>query len=600
MGEGDEKWRPQSVTRGGTNGVGTARYVPHRSRAATRRRAHWLVPGAILLSVLVVLGAFIFMAVPLPASASYAPSSDGPQVCEHCPSGETGCIPNCGPPPPPCQGASIGSVDVAYQNQSSITRQVWVNWTVGGSGEPTTFFYWYLPGGSDLPSPSYDLSGNSGINLNALTSGTTYDYEVYIENSCGSAVDYGSFGTLGAPTNEFVGWVSEMVQDPYQLDPSGSSIPGASVRIQASCYNISVGIGTYNPTLTSYEFGPYLTSSSGAFAIQFPDYVNYTEVGGEWHVSQILESTGVCHTWLSTIGYPTAVNVENFTNAHYSMLADHPGYWNAALWVSSTLSASNDFVQFGLASKVAQDVPVGTAFVHDGADASCSFTYWTSTQTSTITQNVGINSYGGTDVIATSTQSYNSPGGYADNNALNLEDLFTGLINETPDHVAIVQSSVHATGGQQGVDANPVASSDGVTLISTSEYPPSSQLPIGWNESIPNSGQTQSDPLSEKIYAEGTYESTSGISDSISVSVGWGGVSAGTTVSLLATTSISTSIGTTTSCAFAYPGADPSGNGGYPYFYYFAGEPTDVSVAAPIVDVWFMGYCGGSGGEPAC
>jgi len=299
------------------------------------------------------------------------------------------------------------------------------------------------------------------------------------------------------------------------------------------------------------------------------------------------------------VGEGNGTNI--YGNTHYLLIADDGGYWNATVWVSSTLSTTNDYVQFGLEGNAVQPVPVGTAFIHNSADASCSFTYATSTQTSTITQDVGINSYSGTDVIITAGQMYNSPGGFEQNNALNLEDAFTGVINETPGGPVIITSSMHATGYQQGPNANPVASSDGVALISTTEYPPNVQFPPGWFEASPNSGQTQADPLSEQLYSQGTYQSTSGISDSLSVSVGWAGESAGTTVSILATTTITTTITTTAACAFAYPGNDPTGAGGTPYFYYFTGEPTNPSLKAAIADVWFAGYfCEISGTLRSC
>jgi len=348
--------------------------------------------------------------------------------------------------------------------------------------------------------------------------------------------------------------------------------PGAS-RVPSTS---AVGGNTLLPAATA--------DSNGYYVVSFP--LNFTEEPNGYVLYQ-LQPNGVCNDE----NYPGGQG--DFTNTFVTLNASSPGFYSASEFVSSTNSVVNDYHEFGLLPNVVHSVPVGTAFIHGTSYAECSFTYWTETAKSTVTQDIGINTYSGTDVVSASQQSWNSPGGWGDNNALNLRTPFTGFVNETTSQATF--TSLGPVSPIQGPDANPVNSSDGVTLITT---PPGQQLPAGWQEALPNSGQTKSNPLSEGTYTQGTYESTSGITDWLSMSVGWEGYTVSTQVSILATTTISSSIGSTAACSFAYPGVDP--NGGSPYFYYHTSEPTDSSVPAPIIDVWFVGYCNGRGGEPTC
>lgn len=494
-------------------------------------------------------------------------------------------------PPPTCNPPAITGLTIHKQTVNGIDRQVWIDWTFTGTAPVLPGFSWNPSGQGQLPTPEYNSTGSSAnISLNALNAGTTYDFTIYANNCYGNAQENSYFTTASAPTNEFVGWISSFTQNGYQLDQLGNPVPGATIdSIWATCTNPN-GAPVRVPFPSTDQVGgitllPAATAdSNGGYVVSFP--LSFTEQPNGYVLYQLLQN-GVCNDET----YPGGQG--DFTNTYLTLNASSPGYYSAGEFISSTNSVTNDYHEFGLLRNVVQSVPVGTAFIHGTNFAECGFTYWTQSATSTVTQDIGINTYSGSNIVSTSQQLWNSPGGWGVNNALNLLTPFTGTVNETSSQATF--SSLGAVSPIQGPDANPVTTSDGVTLIST---PPNQQLPAGWNQARPNSGQTQSNPLTEITYTQGTYESTSGISDSLSFSVGWEGYSASTQVSILATTTISTSLGSTASCGFAYPGTDS--NGGSPYFYYHTTEPTDSSVYAPIVDVWFVGYCGGRGGEPAC
>ncbi|MGA8302596.1 MAG: hypothetical protein WA691_00040 [Thermoplasmata archaeon] len=458
-----------------------------------------------------------------------------------------------------------------------------MNWTYTGTTPLTPFMTWSgVPSGG--PAAVSHGTYSASVNLNDLAADTTYTFTVEVDNNCGSAQSNGQFTTAAAPTNEFVGWVFGQLPNynSYLLNQAGPPTGGIQLLVTATC--------PYDPDTQLHNspnlFQATTSSASGAYTIAFPLYT-YGSYGDGDTFDQELSSNGNCNTYTTDGGYGP------YYNAKIGLGTASSSYFAVSHWVSTSMSASNDYVEFIEPANVAAPVPVGTAYIHGTDYAECSFTYWTTTTTSTITQDIGINSCSGTKFTSASGQSWNSPGGFGTNNALNLIYPFSGFVNETTSSPTI--GNLYVTGEEQGPSANPVAASDGVALITT---PPYQELGSGWHEAFPNSGQTKSNPLTESVYGEGSFASTSGISDSLSVTVGWSGVSVGTTVSILATTTVTTTIQTTASCGFAYPGA--GANGGEPYFYYHDTEPTDQSIAAPVVDVWFVGFCGGSGGEPKC
>jgi hypothetical protein len=242
-------------------------------------------------------------------------------------------------------------------------EQAWENWSFAGSTPISPTFSWQVVGGSNLAIPDM-TSGNTwaNINLNDLTAGTTYDYTIGANNLCGSATATGIFSTSGAPTNEFVGWVSQIASNPYKLDQTGSTVSGATVWAAAKCF--------LAPFITNVISGPYnfsgtTTNNTGHYQLGFPQTASpyIIDEGGRVPtpvtVYQELEANGECVTTDSN-GDPPA----SHTGSQIWLYSNHANYWNTTLYTISTLSTTNDYPQFGLPSNAASTAAAGIAFIH--------------------------------------------------------------------------------------------------------------------------------------------------------------------------------------------------------------------------------------------
>lgn len=280
------------------------------------------------------------------------------------------------PPPPTCGGApTMSTPTVKIQ---SWYRQTWVNWTYTipspGFGW-TPGFSWSL-GSTPLSIPSITAStASASINLNDLTSGTTYSYTAAISNCGGSATKNGAFTTSNAPTNEFVGWVSQLTSNSSELNQVSSTIPSASVWLNAYCQievSDSWAVSSFYPTVQFGQVGflpGVATSSSGAYTLGFPEVIQYTILAtGNYNipvtVTLTLSSTGTCTTSDSESGDNWMGQPTSASNSHYLLFADEAGYWNATVYVSSALSATNDYAQFGLERNTEGVTAVGVGFIH--------------------------------------------------------------------------------------------------------------------------------------------------------------------------------------------------------------------------------------------
>ena len=413
------------------------------------------------------------------------------------------------------------------------------------------------------------------MNLNDLNSGTTYYYQVWAHNSCGSSFSSGSFATSAAPTTGFVGWVSQLVSDPHQLNQIGNTIvSGATVYVGANC-----GIGGnpfYIPAAT--------TSGSGHYSFTFP--ISYSQQGGLF--TWTLSSSGVCTYSIEWIGsYNTA-------NSHYLLKANKNGFWNATIYVSSTLSTTNDYRQFGLEQNSGRFVPVGFTLIHttyNGVaynNANCSLTWSTSGSTSWINQTTVVGLASGVQKSTTSGLSWNVAGSGGTSVGLSLKYPFSGLINETGPNPGVNLSDTFVVGNEYGVTSTPYNSNE---WMATPTYSPNAPPPAGWMAVNPTSGG----PLTMTLFSQGTYSSTNGYSAQIDIGGPvWEGISVGVTIlSFQTTTTVTTTITNTVACTFTYA-ADPSGHGGTPYFWVYVGSP-----ATAVDHIWLAGWCGGTNGQ-AC
>lgn len=541
----------------GVRGSGIRKESRSRVSGFGRRRGSRYLGATVGFIVFIVA----MSALPLASADGVSPSPSMPCGC-NCIPGGCGGGGGCTPP-------SVANYQARVVNGYEAA---WVYWNYSGSYSSwSPSFSW--SGGAI---PSIYKSGNMAwINLNDLTSGTSYSFTVTVSDQCSSASASGSFSTASAPTNGFVGWVSQLVSDPYQLDQIGSTVvSGATVAVGANC-----GAGG-NP----FYFPATTTDNSGYYSFAFP--ISYSQQGGEY--TWTLSSSGVCNYAIYFVGS------WNTANSHYLLKANKNGFWNATQYVSSSLSAQNDFRQFGLDSNTGQLVPVGFVLIHTTYNghaynnANCSLSWSTSTTTSTVTQTTVVGLASGTSETATSGTGWDTNGGGGVDVGLSLKYPFSGLINETGTNPYVNSSDTFVVGGEYGASSAPYTSTE---WLSAPTFSPSTPPPSGWLFANPQNGA----PLTLDLFGQGSYSSTSGFSAQIDVSGSvWGGVSVGGTVlSFQTSTSVSTSITNTVHCTYTYS-TDPSNNGGSPYFWTYVGSP-----ATAVDHVWLAGWCGGTN-EPAC
>ena len=547
-----------------------------RKHVEARRRTRRLAPGVIGLCLIMILATCVLVGVPASARASgvspdCVPCPKPPPTCYN---PVTGCTPP-PPPPPTCNGApTINSYGAVVQ---SGYRQAWVNWTytIPSSGNGwSPDFTWYL-GSTQLSSPSYSSSTSSAtVNLNDLTSGTTYSYTVGVSNCGGGATKSGTFTTSNAPTTGFVGWVYAQSLNSNRLDPDGASLTGATVWLSAYCY-----YPAYGPALpTLFDLGS--TSSSGYYASPSFPLTNTQEWGGPYTLS----SSGVCTT---SGGYPTVAN------SHYLLSVDLSGYYQVERWVSSPLSVSNDFQQFATPANIGSLVPVALALVHTTYsgktynNAACDLTYSTSSTTETVSQSIGLNGQSGTAEQDTVGSGWSASGGAGWNVGLSLMYPFTGTINDSALTSSNLMSSSYVDGSDYGSSSGPYATTE---WMPAPTYSPRTVPPAGWVFANPLNGN----PLTQTLFQSGSYSSTSGFNVDLGLSVGWAGQAVSASIPIQATTTVATTTVQTVQCTFTYA-ADPSNLGGSPYFWVYVGSPVTSDV-----HIWLAGWCGGSSPEVNC
>jgi hypothetical protein len=111
------------------------------------------------------------------------------ECCVPCPSGETGCYPNCStppPPPPPCSIA-VGSTSVAYSSPGAVT----VSWTYSTAGSGTVSFS--LTYTDQVTGTALTVSpATSPTTLGSLNVPRVYQYVVDATFKCSSATAHGS------------------------------------------------------------------------------------------------------------------------------------------------------------------------------------------------------------------------------------------------------------------------------------------------------------------------------------------------------------------------------------------------------------------------
>jgi hypothetical protein len=521
-----------------------------RSRVRPKQRSRRFSASVVAVCLLISTMTLVLVESPGIASAT-AVNADGPQVCIQCPSGETGCGPeHCSPTcsPTPYVNSYNSAIQANY-------RQAWVNWTF--TGTTTTFEWQESDGGPNLPLP--EISINSGdtaasVNLNSLTANTQYYYEISATNSCGtSPIESGVFTTGPAPTNEIVGWVSSVSSNPYEVDQIGSPLSGAEISVNATCPAGPVG-------LTQVTFpDAATTTSSGSYAISFPLQIYIPELTVVWS----LWSTGYC-----------SGSQRNVSSPDYTLRASLDGYWNATDFISSSLTATNDYHQFGLPPNVQTYSVPGIAFVHTEY-ASCGVTI-TTTISQTINSDVAGDGF--TDQTSWTSGVTASPVSNGESSVA-FHEYTSGVVNET---AGATNAATYAVGNVFDPSQNAVSVVDPLPPPSPGQTYPIPGYPGYQVETVGGTGGGLS------WYNGGSYASTAGLDISVSIGGEWDGVAFGPTIQLSYTTTTGTSSQKEISCTFADSG-EPTGE--YAQFYYFVDGSQASSQDAINVHVWFDDYC---------
>lgn len=524
------------------------------------------VVGLSLVMALVTLTGLL----PIPRMGESDLNAD---ACFSCPNNPALCYPQCSPCPTPTITAHTPSVQGGF-------RQTWLNWSWTGGDTDTPWMQWYVTSGNYLNGPEISVSGASAsVNLNALQAGTTYTYYMGV-NSQGSdcylssASHEGTFTTNNAPTTEFIGWVDNESESVYHLDPLGSSIRGALVDIWANCDGLQI------------PFGGFTTNATGYFALQ-----GFPMQDGAYY----LDSNGECNYGQG--GTP---------NSEYTLTVSKNGYWNVTEVVSSTLSATNDYLQFVLPFNSLDNSPLAVSFIHtvysgvQEYSAECGFSFEGTQSQQTVQQtsySLNTNFFGFSQQSSDTTGSqkgeqFAEPGSWGNTTGMELGYYFSGFEWENNLTVA----NAYQVSGEEGVDPVAFTSTDWLTAPAPLPTP----MPTGYQFEVAPSQYPRSNPLPIEVFGGGTFASTTNDQIGVQVSLQWDGLSATPSAGLTYTTTVTTQSSYVETCDFAYI-ADPSGHGGAPYYYWYN---EDSGAASSVLHVWLEGWCNNNQNpnnpEPAC
>jgi hypothetical protein len=272
-------------------------------RVEVRRRQRRLGPGAIALSLVMILAAFLFVALPLPVLAS-GPVTQSPD-CIPCPGGGGKCEPNCGGG---CNPTYV-PVDISNIRVTAEATNTSVSWSESPGAQSTTF-YW-----GNSPSYSYSQSAGSwSVFLSYLDPDTLYYYEIYAHEPTGSGC-----GTIYTSNSHTGSWITsfENVSSSYQY---------AQTLISGYVFNSA---GSPAPS----GLGVYLTCARPGGAA-YADWDNYgwTQSGGYFSVSTD-PGVGTGIPFCDQVGSQYtgfAVQVENGFGVATKTWA---GYWNETIVV---------------------------------------------------------------------------------------------------------------------------------------------------------------------------------------------------------------------------------------------------------------------------
>jgi hypothetical protein len=535
------------------------------------------------------------------ALPTFGGSSLTADACIACPNNPSLCYPVC----EPCPTATITGDSYSLQSGTPISgvtvdRQGWLNLSWSGGDTDTPYFSWWITSGNDLPIPAIkQSSGSASINLNSLEAGTTYNYEMTVE-STGSdcyasyANHEGSFSTLSAPGNEFVGWVSQLVSNSYEIDQIGQTMSGASIWPTAEC-DVGYEVGSGTSQAVDYKDEAFAlpgtsTSSSGGYGLTLPDTYTttlYYWFGGTkgYQVSETetitLSSGGNCVTAID------GSTLSTLSNPHVFLTADVSGYWNASLYVSSTLSASNDYQQFGLQQNGYGVFPDGVAYIHRSTfpanlDVSCSITEYTG-ETQEVASSYNLFGYStGSEATGSVGDGVTASNSVLVNPNIAIDYHTSGTLNETPGTFTVEQVLPYG----QGYD---------VSTDTASFADPDPSIPPIVNNSTSSTVEHTVGPASsqwDNASNGGYFASSSGFNLQFEGEVsptGWDGL--GFSASLAGLTS-TTSAGSDTSHEISCEVTDSSPTYAYQYVVTEDGsQATDNPNQIINIHLWYLDEC---------
>jgi hypothetical protein len=266
------------------------------SRRNSRRRELFLSPKVLAVALLMIAATLFVTGAP-GVMAAPPVSSAGSTICEHCPSGETGCIPNCTKGPPPCnpvpESVSITSVVVTPEStnvsfswdESPAGYGGYIQWgnttsygysqTATGSAsytafldyiQPSTTYYFEIYTGA--PASTCDITWSAGNYFSSFA--TPSDSQLFISGTITNAA-----GTVHAPAGVAVvlyctGWNSQDAEFGY----SSQNIPSE----------------WWNYTLTNSKGGYYFDA---AFYSEPSVSICNSFAGHHW-VIQVLNQPSTC------------------------------------------------------------------------------------------------------------------------------------------------------------------------------------------------------------------------------------------------------------------------------------------------------------------
>jgi hypothetical protein len=382
----------------------------------------------------------------------------------------------------------------------------------------------------------------------------------------------------------FVGWVSQMISNASLLNQLRSPLRNAHVWPVANCYHENVAGSWY--VEHTFNLSGTNSSSSGYYQLTFPQTYTYTLHSKYYNptVTQSLSSSGNCVT---TDNYGNKYTVSNSHLLLYSNLA---GYWNATLYLPATLSATNDYQQFGLPANGYSIAAGGVAFIHTSyAECAVGVTQGASQQVQNYVNILGYQQGYTTTGSVTSGTTASARQGLE--SSISLDYHTTGVVNESVGNFTYGEAQAYGNSYNLATDT--------VNFVD-----PDSTMPAVGNTSTSSTFERTVGANSTQWYNAsngGSYTSTAGLDLQVTLSLPgvsapeWNGAGLSVNaVSLVDQTTASSDTSHAIDCSMQ------DTNSTYAYQFLVSVDSTlAASTDAINVHIWFLDACiAGTNGCP--